>query len=477
MWEAIASNQRRSRILIFLMGVLLIGLGFTIGMAVEPNQGGPIGAGVALILWLILTLTAMFQGDALLLQTAGAREIEKQDCPVLWNVIEEMTIASGGGPMPRVFVIDDNSPNAFAVGRKPENAAIAVTSGLLVRLNRDELQGVVAHEMGHVRNQDIRFMTMAAVMLGAIVMLSEIFLRATFYSGRLSSRGSRRSRGGGNQAQAIMIVVALAAAILAPVFAQILYFACSRKREYLADASSARFTRYPAGLASALEKIAGRAKTMKKTSKVLAPMYIVNPLKGLSAVGIFSTHPPVEKRIQVLRAMGGGAGYMDYESAFHKVEGRGGRLIDKQALSDEGKVAAREATVEPDAQKEQMERGRRLADLFGWMTGMVVLHCDCGTGIQVPPAYQRDTIACPRCGKVHPVPAAVLEGVPSVRKEIPTETAPKASEALAYTRKTTGWETFRCSCGRTIQLSPRFSAPFIRCPECKAKISITGSSS
>jgi heat shock protein HtpX len=272
-------------------------------------------------------------------------------------------------------------------------------------------------------------------------------------------------------------VIALAAAILAPIFAQILYFACSRKREYLADASSARFTRYPAGLASALEKIAGRAKSMKKTSKVLAPMYIVNPLKGLSAVGLFSTHPPVEKRIQVLRSMGGGAGYLDYESAFHKVEGKGGRLIDKKVLSAHEKVEAREATVEPDAQKEQMERGRRLSDLFGWMGGMVVLHCDCGTGIQVPPAYQRETIACPRCGKIHPVPAAALEGVPSARKEFPSETAPKASEPLAYTRKTTGWETFRCSCGRTIQLSPRFGAPFIKCPECKTKISIAGKSS
>ena len=477
MWEAIASNQRRSRILIFLMGVILIGLGFAVGMAVEPKQGGPIGAGVALILWFILTLTAMFEGDALLLRTAGAREIEKQGCPVLWNVVEEMTIASGGGPMPRIFIMNDDSPNAFAVGRKPENAAIAVTSGLLVRLNRDELQGVVAHEMGHVRNLDIRFMTTAAVMLGTIVMISEMFLRTTYYSGRLSSRRSRRSSRGGNQVQAIYMLIALAAAILAPVFAQILYFACSRKREYLADASAARFTRYPAGLASALEKIAGRAKTMKNTSKVLAPMYIVNPLKGLSAVGIFSTHPPVEKRIQVLRAMGGGAGYMDYESAFHKVGGKAGRLIDRKALSGDGKVEAREATVEPDAQKEQIERGRRLSDLFGWMIGMVVLHCDCGTSIQVPPAYQRDTIACPRCGKVHPVPAAVLESVPSVRKELPTKAATKASEPLAYTRKTTGWETFRCSCGRTIQLSPRFSAPFIRCPECKAKISIAGKSS
>ena len=198
---------------------------------------------MALVIWLIMALVALIGGDSVLLHTAGAYHIDKEDAPRHLNVVEEMTIASSLGSMPRVYIIEDDAPNAFAVGRNPEKAAVAVTSGLLKRLTRDELQGVVAHEIGHIRNLDVRFMTLAAVMVGSIVLLSEVFMHYLWFGGGRRSS----SRKGGGQAQIILLVVGILAAILAPIVARMLYFACSRRREYLADASAAQFTRFPDG--------------------------------------------------------------------------------------------------------------------------------------------------------------------------------------------------------------------------------------
>ena len=276
MWEAIQSNKRRSWYLIGLMGAMLVGLGFGVGYFYAPGMGGAVGAVAALILWLVLLLVAFAGGDSILLASAKAREIRKEDAPQLWNIVEEMAIASGLGRMPRIYIIDDDAPNAFAVGRNPEKAAVAVTSGLLRRLNRDELQGVIAHEIAHIQNLDVRFMTLASVMIGAIVLIADMFLRSLWYGG--GRRRSSSSRGGG-QAQLVILGVALLLAVLAPLAAQLLYFACSRRREYLADACGARFTRYPEGLASALEKIAAKAGQGSKVNRSLAPLYIVNPLQ------------------------------------------------------------------------------------------------------------------------------------------------------------------------------------------------------
>ena len=230
------------------------------------------------------------QGDDVLLQMAGRREIQKQDHPQLFNIVEEMSIAAQLPKMPRVFIVDDPAPNAFAVGRNPDKAAVAVTIGLLKILNRDELQGVVAHEIGHIKNRDVALMTTAGIMLGAIVILADIGMRAMWYGG-----GSRRSRdsdgGGGGGAQAILMLVALVFVILSPILAQLIYFALSRRREYLADASGAMFTRWPEGLASALEKLGSNARPQADQSQVTAPMYIVRPLRAGRAaqlrIGVF----------------------------------------------------------------------------------------------------------------------------------------------------------------------------------------------
>src|SRR5579862_8953752 len=259
MWEAIESNRRRSALIVAGMGALLVVLGVLIGNAIAPRTGVLFGAGVSLFFWLILWLVAVVQGDQIMLLVAGAQKIEKSDAPQLFNVVEEMVIASGLGKMPDIYLIADDRPNAFAAGRKAETRVVCVTSGLLRLMSRDELQGVVAHEIGHHRNGDPALMILMGVMLGAIVLLADVFLRSNlmFGGGRRRSRDDKDDSGG---LQILLVVLALALAILAPILAQVMYFACSRRREYLADASAARFTRYPEGLASALEKIAVEAQ-------------------------------------------------------------------------------------------------------------------------------------------------------------------------------------------------------------------------
>ncbi len=255
MWEQIQANRRRSAVLITGMAVILLLIGFSGGELIAPDAG-VFGLLLALLIWGGMMLAYFTSAESILMSSANARELQKEDSPQLFNIVDEMRLASGLGFMPRIYLIDDPAPNAFAIGRKPETSSITVTTGLMYRLNRDELQGVIAHEMGHLKNRDVQFMTLAAVMLGSIVILSEIVRRSLWYGGRGRSRSSSRSGSdGGGQAQIIILIVGLLFAILGPIMAQLLYFACSRKREYLADASGAQFTRYPEGLASALEKI------------------------------------------------------------------------------------------------------------------------------------------------------------------------------------------------------------------------------
>ncbi|MBN1345201.1 MAG: M48 family metallopeptidase [Phycisphaerae bacterium] len=483
MWEAIRQNRRRSRVLIVLMGLILVALGVTIGMMVDMQSGGVIGGAAAVGVWMIMWLVATAGGDSILLSSVGAAEIQKEDAPQLWNVVEEMTIASGMGKMPRVFIIDDDSPNAFAVGRSPDSAAVAVTSGLLKRLNRDELQGVVAHEIGHIRNLDVRFMTLAGVMVGSIVLISDVFLRSLWFSGGGRRRSS--SRDGGGQAQLIIAVLAIALAILGPILAQLLYFACSRKREYLADASGARFTRYPEGLASALEKISKSHARLASTSdsranRVVAPMYIVNPLEGRSAVGLSATHPPIETRVKILRGMGGQAGLAAYEAAYRQVTGEGRQCIDARTIEGDEGMAVRPPSVKPDTKQGAVERAREAGDLVDRMAQYLLIPCACGVRIKVPPKFKRNSLKCPRCGRDHDVPAAVAAMTAAAaigaaaRPPIPA-TVPKARKAeppMRYRRKREGWESFRCQCGQTVQLSPSFSADATRCPKCNARIEI-----
>ncbi|MCK7523465.1 MAG: M48 family metallopeptidase [Ignavibacteriales bacterium] len=277
MWELIEANKRKSIFIFIGMGLLLILIGFTFGSFYSPDNGGFIGIFFAIMLWGILSMVSYFAGSKILLAVSGAKEVTQDVHPQLYNVVEEMRIAANLPHQPKIYIIADAAPNAFATGIKPENSAIAVTAGLLGTLNRDELQGVVAHEMSHIVNRDVLVMTFAGMMLGAITLMAEVFTRSLWFGG--GSRYKSKSSDKGGQAQIIILVLAIALAILGPIMAQLLYFAISRKREYLADASAVRLTRYPDGLASALEKISGTNLDLKTANKVTAPMYIINPLK------------------------------------------------------------------------------------------------------------------------------------------------------------------------------------------------------
>jgi heat shock protein HtpX len=297
-YEQIRRNRRASWLLMGLVVCMLAGLGYVIGYAmVGGNQGGLglLGVfGVAAIVWSVI---GYYAGDRMVLAVSGAREVTHEDMPKLWNVIEEMSIAAGV-PLPRAYVIDDPAPNAFATGRDPQHASIAVTSGLLERLDREELQGVVAHEFAHVRNYDVRFATLVGILVGMIALVSDFFLRSRWFGG-----WGRRDSGGGN-AGAIMMLVAVVLAILAPLAAYATQFAISRRREYLADATGVELTRNPLGLARALQKIAADPRPLRHANRATAHLYIENPLKKTKAVTtVFDTHPPVEKRIAVLLEM------------------------------------------------------------------------------------------------------------------------------------------------------------------------------
>ncbi len=397
MWEQIERNRRRSAFIVAAMGVILVGVGMSLGVFFSgQQQGALLGGAVALGIWLVMWLFTRSRGDDVLLQMAGARQIEKRDHPQLYNIVEEMAIAAQLPQVPRIYVVDDPSPNAFAVGRDPAKAAVAVTIGLLRLLNRDELQGVVAHEIGHIKNRDVALMTTAGIMLGAIVLLADLGMRAMWIGG-----GSRRSRddSGGGGAQAIIMLIALVFLILSPILAQLIYFALSRRREYLADASGAMYTRWPEGLASALQKLGSASVPQADQSRVTAPMYIVRPLhKGerRSLSSAFSTHPPLEKRIAVLRGMGGSADFKSYDQAYSKVLGK--HVVGARTLAAADTIAAHAPSpaTEPLTPPARM---RAASDAFLAGAGYQRVPCsNCGAVLKIPQARQGRVYKCPRCG-------------------------------------------------------------------------------
>jgi heat shock protein HtpX len=299
--ERIAVNRRNSLLLIAAFLAFVAVFGYVIGWAwIGDPVGAIFGLVLAFVVGTVSGLATYYGGDRMVLAASRAREITHDEAPVLFNVVEEMAIAAGL-PMPKVYIIEDTAPNAFATGRDPEHAAVAVTSGLLEKLNRDELQGVIAHEMSHVGNFDIRYAMLVGVLVGTTVLISDFFLRGLWFGGGGRGRGG----GGGGYAQLIMLAIAIVLAILAPLFARLLQLSISRQREYLADASAVRLTRNPKGLADALQKISGDREVLEAANRATAHLYIVNPVKRFEkrAKGLFSTHPPIEERIQILRSM------------------------------------------------------------------------------------------------------------------------------------------------------------------------------
>ncbi len=403
MWEQIRVNKRNSVLLLGAMALALAALGFVLGMAFGGPDGGFIGLIVATAVWLVLMLISFASGDKILLASSKAVPVTHDVHPQLFNVVEEMKIAANLPKMPDIYIINEAAPNAFATGRSPESASVAVTAGLLAKLNRDELQGVIAHEVSHIVNRDILFVTLAGVMLGSIVLLSQVFLRSMWYGGMGPSRRySSRSSSNQGGAQIVFVIIALVAAILAPIMAQLLYFALSRRREYLADAGAVRLTRYPEGLASALEKIASDRTPLKAANKVTAPMYISNPFRALKAENLYSTHPPIEKRIRILRAMSHGASFKDYSDAYSRTVGGSGVIPAREARHAEP-VELRQPSAESKPQEDRKRQIHDIGDIIRTVNRFAFLTCACGIKMKVPPGFKGDKVKCPRCGRISSV--------------------------------------------------------------------------
>jgi heat shock protein HtpX len=292
MYNEIASNKRRSVILMVVVTALLIALGYVFSRA----QGDTSYAGVwfAVLISLFSTTISYFQGDKIALWTSGARPITEEENKYVYHLVENLCIASGM-PVPKIYVIDENAINAFATGRKPELASIAITRGAIEKLENEELEGVIAHELSHVQNYDIRFMTLVAVLVGAISIMAQIFLRSRYFFGR------RRNNDEGGQIVAIFMIIGVVLAILSPIIAELIKLAISRRREYLADASGALLTRFPDGLANALEKIKNDNLPLRHASPATAHLFFANPFSGKTMANLFSTHPPLDDRIKKLR--------------------------------------------------------------------------------------------------------------------------------------------------------------------------------
>jgi heat shock protein HtpX len=303
----ISANRRNSFLMAALVVALLAVLGLTIGYAVSGSPEGALGVTlVAVGIGGASGAFTYFAGDSLVLAVSRAREVDETQAPKLLNVVRELSLAANI-PMPKVYVIDDTAPNAFATGRDPQHASVAMTTGLLEKLDREELQGVIGHELSHVRNLDIRFSLVVAVMVGVIAVLADFFLRFTFWGGARSRGGDRDGGGGGNAAQAVIFIVAIVLAILAPLISRFIQLAVSRQREYLADASSVELTRNPYGLERALAKISSDQEVLEVANRGTQHLYFTNPIKKFEdrSSGLMSTHPPIIDRINRLRQLTG----------------------------------------------------------------------------------------------------------------------------------------------------------------------------
>lgn len=296
MYNQIAANKRKTWFLVSLVAAMIIGLsaffGYLEGLDVVSTIiiGSMVASAHALI--------SYFLADKIALASSGAKAIKKQDAPELWNLVENLCIANGQ-PVPAIYIITDDSPNAFATGRDPEHASIAFTTGILKILDKQELEGVTAHELSHIKNYDIRVMTIVVVLVGSIMLLADVLLRTMSF-------GKRNNKD--NSAAAVLVLIGVVLAILSPIFAQLIQLAVSRSREYLADASGALLTRYPEGLAQALEKISAANVPLRSASNATAHLFIANPFgrnqRRSSISNLFSTHPPIAERIKRLRNMG-----------------------------------------------------------------------------------------------------------------------------------------------------------------------------
>ena len=298
-YTEVSSNRFKTWVIMVGFAFFITFVIFIFGSAYGLDMPSALGfSGFALIIAGIMNFIAYYNSDKMVMAISQAKQIQKKDNPTLFRTVENLTIASGL-PMPKIYIIDDTAPNAFATGRDPNHAAIAFTTGILSKLNKLELEGVTAHELSHVGNYDTRLMSVVSILVGTVALAADFFLRMSFYSRR------DRDREGGS---GIFLVLGIVMAILAPIVAMLIQLAISRKREYLADASGTLITRNPDSLADALLKLSKDTEPLEAANKATAHLYIVNPLKNRKDAigwfaGLFNTHPPIEERVKKLRTM------------------------------------------------------------------------------------------------------------------------------------------------------------------------------
>jgi len=296
-YSQIKANKTKTWLIIVLFILFVTTVIFIYGKA---SGYGLSYAGIGLIISGIMGFSSYYYSDKMILGMSGAKQIAKKDNPQLFRTVENLCIGAGV-PMPKIYVINDSAINAFATGRDPNHSVVCVTTGILDRLDKIELEGVIAHELSHVRNYDIRLMAIVVILVGLVALLADFFMRSLWYG------GGRRERSDRSNAQGIFLLIGIVLAILSPVIATIIQLAVSRKREFLADASGALLTRYPEGLASALEKISKDKEPLEAANNATAHLYIANPFKVKNSkhwfANLFNTHPPIEERIKILRSM------------------------------------------------------------------------------------------------------------------------------------------------------------------------------
>lgn len=283
------------------MGLFVVFITTLVYIYGKAAGGGLSLAGFALIFSGLTSFGSYYYSDKIVLSLSKAVQIQKKDYPEFYRIVENLCIGAGL-LMPKLYVIDDSAPNAFATGRDPKHAVVCATTGILEKLSKTELEGVIAHELSHIRNYDIRLMSIVVVLVGVVALLADFFMRSLWYGGHRNHRDSKSS------AQGIFLLIGIILAILSPIIATLIQLAISRKREFLADASGALLTRYPEGLASALEKIGKDKEPLEAANNATAHLYIANPFKGKRFdhhwfASLFNTHPPIEERIKILRSM------------------------------------------------------------------------------------------------------------------------------------------------------------------------------
>lgn len=511
--ELIRANKRKSLYLLILSMVIMLIVGYVLGDLLFSQFNSPriinyeqkrmyFAFGFSAFIGFIefIQIYFIFNGKPkTLFKQLGLKPAAQTKFRKLNNVIAEMSIAAGLSKPPQAYVIPSKAINAMAFGTKPEHSAICVTAGLLSVCNRDELQGVVAHELSHILNQDILLLEVCRSTLGMVIVLREVMLRSMYWGslGRANYRSSS-SKSRSSNLHLVFIIIGVIFAIIAPLLVQLIYFALSRQREYLADAYSAKLTRYPAGLASALTKIAYSSHSIDKIDKVTSAAFIDQPFGNVVITSKGTrTHPPIWNRIKILQQMSGGAGYIDYKKAYQKVTQSAPGFMPSSMANSRISFPIRAAMPladEPGAinspqELRHLEKNLRSDDVIRISEGYGFVNCECGMNIKIPPEYKKFQVKCPRCGRIHILEdkmqatlsnllddnnsseALISPVTESVKKE-KEKPDYSAEERQVYKKTGKGWEKIKCRCGNEVELSPTFVGRFISCRKCGRKINI-----